>query len=161
MQVDFQYLFGWTNSDQVNLWNGLITSVCALGSAIGSLVAGPPAEKFGKLKSMHITNILVIIGCALTCIQNEYVILIGRFIFGFAAGAFSVFVPSFINELSPTEMKGSLGSLTQILITLGIFLSNLFGLPLPESIKDPIADNFINNNYWRIVNAIPILFAVG
>ena len=110
---------------------------------------------------MHITNILVIIGCSLTCIQNEYLILIGRFIFGFAAGAFSVFVPSFINELSPTEMKGSLGSLTQILITLGIFISNLFGLPLPESIKDPIANNFINNNYWRIVNAIPILFAVG
>jgi MFS family permease len=106
MQVDFGYLFGWNTEDDRNLWNALITSICALGSAIGSLIAGPPADRYGKLKCIHVTNVIVIIGSILACIRNEYVILFGRFVFGFATGAFSVFVPSFINELSPNEMKG-------------------------------------------------------
>jgi|LauGreDrversion4_2_1035121.scaffolds.fasta_scaffold1045707_1 MFS family permease len=158
MQKDFEYLFGW--GDNTNLWNGLITSICAVGSAIGSLAAGPPAERFGKLKCIHGTNLLVVAGCLLTVVRDEYCILGGRFIFGLATGAFSVFVPSFINELAPTEMKGALGSLTQILITLGIFVSNIVGLPLPESAKD-VPSNFLNDNYWRIIFALPILFAVA
>ena len=141
------------------MWNGIITSISALGSAIGSIIAGIPAERWGKLKSMHLTNMIIVIGCILTCFRNLALILIGKFLFGFAAGAFSVFEPSFINELVPNESKGSLGSLTQILITLGIFVSNLFGLPLPESIIN-IMPNFMNDNYWRIVNAIPIIFAI-
>ena len=141
------------------MWNGIITSICALGSAIGSIIAGIPAERWGKLKAMHASNLILIVGCALSCIKNVYVILAGKFLFGFAAGAFSVFVPSFINELVPNELKGSLGSLTQILITLGIFISYLFGLPLPETL-DSVSPTFINDDYWRVVNAIPIAFAV-
>jgi MFS family permease len=101
----------------------------------------------------------VVIGCLLTLIKNEYWILAGRFIFGLAAGGFSVFVPSYINELAPTEMKGALGSLTQILITLGIFISNALGLPLPET-SDDLPSNFINDNYWRVVFAIPVGMAL-
>ena len=40
------------------------------------------------------------------------VVLAGRFLFGLAGGAFSVFVPSFINEVTPTELKGPFGSAT-------------------------------------------------
>jgi len=39
-------------------------------------------------------------------------VVAGRFIFGVGTGAFSVFVPSFINELTPTELKGPFGSAT-------------------------------------------------
>ena len=68
MQKDFEYLFKWKDPDTVNIWNGLITSMCALGSAVGSLVAGAPAETYGKLKCIHGTNVLVAIGCLLTLI---------------------------------------------------------------------------------------------
>ena len=112
MQKDFEYLFDWKTQNQVNLWNGLITSVSALGSAFGSIFSGSPSEKYGKLICMHLTNILVVVGCTITLIKNEFAILLGRFLFGVAAGLFSVLVPSFINELSPNEHKGLLGSLT-------------------------------------------------
>jgi MFS family permease len=158
MQKDFERIFNW-RGDEVDLWNGLITSICALGSAIGSIFAGAPAAKIGKLKCIHGANVLVGLGCALTLIENEYWILAGRFIFGLATGAFSVFVPSFINELSPNELKGYLGSLTQILITLGIFVANILGLPLPEK-ADNIPSNFINDQYWRVIFSLPILFAL-
>jgi MFS family permease len=68
MQKDFERIFGWKTPEEVNLWNGLITSVCAGGSAVGAIFAGIPAEMFGKLKCIHGTNIIVSIGCALTLI---------------------------------------------------------------------------------------------
>ena len=68
----------------------------------------------------------------MTLVRVKEVVAAGRFLFGLAAGAFTVFVPSFINEITPTELKGPFGSATQILITFGIFVSNILGLPLPD-----------------------------
>ncbi len=67
-------------------------------------------------------------------IQNIYVVVVGRFIFGLAAGSFTVFVPSFINELTPIELKGPYGSATQMLVNFGILVAYLGGIPLPTPI---------------------------
>ncbi len=90
----------------------LITSVCQLGAAIGAIISGSLGGLWGKKTCFHISNLLLIIGCSLTLIKVKEIVLVGRFIFGFAVGSFSVFVPGFINELSPTELKGSLGAST-------------------------------------------------
>jgi len=37
---------------------------------------------------------------------------IGRFIYGVSVGAFSVFCPKYIAEVSPIEVKGPAGALT-------------------------------------------------
>lgn len=92
-------------------------------------------------------------------IKNIYVVTVGRFIFGLSAGAFSVFVPSYINEVTPTELKGPFGSATQLFITLGIFISNILGIPLPLNDKEFEDDNFVNRSYWRLLFALPIAFA--
>ena len=83
----------------------------------------------------------------------------GRFLFGLSAGAFSVFVPSYINEVTPTELKGQFGSATQLLITFGIFISNILGIPLPTNFIEYFDDNFVNRSYWRLLFALPIVFA--
>jgi len=49
------------------------------------------------------TNIVVVVGAGICLFDNFIVNCIGRFILGMAAGAFSVFVPKFVNELAPTE----------------------------------------------------------
>jgi len=45
-------------------------------------------------------------------IQNLPCLIIGRFLYGLASGAFSVFCPKYISETSPIEVKGQAGSLT-------------------------------------------------
>jgi hypothetical protein len=45
-------------------------------------------------------------------IDDIMVIAFGRFLFGMAAGAFTVFVPKFINEISPKEFKGPFGAIS-------------------------------------------------
>ena len=79
-----------------------------------------------------------------------------------------------VNETSPTEMKGPLGALTQILITVGIMISFFLGIPIPD-IKQYIDGKyypdgsipgfFINrsfesDNYWRIMFSLPIAFSL-
>lgn len=111
MQVDFVNTFEIDNESDRKTWISIITTLCSLGAAIGSLASGP-FTKYGKKTCIHAANILLILGCSLTLIKVKIVVAIGRFIFGLAAGGFSVFVPSFINELTPTELKGPFGSST-------------------------------------------------
>jgi len=79
-------------------------------------------------------NIIVMIGAGITLLppySSTIAITIGRFIYGISNGAFSVFVPLYINETAPIEMKGSLGVLTQLFVTVGIMISMLLGLVIP------------------------------
>lgn len=149
-----------------DLWISLIVTVCSLGAAIGSLTSGP-FMRYGKKNCIIASNFIIVIGCALTLVKVKEVVVAGRFLFGLATGAFSVFVPSFINEVTPTELKGPIGSSTQIFITVGILIANLLGIPLPDcyiekcaSSTAPYVPGFIGDDYWRLLFAIPIGIAV-
>ena len=58
------------------------------------------------------TNILVIVSVMVCMVNDIVVIAFGRFLFGMAAGAFTVFVPKFISEISPKEYKGPFGAIS-------------------------------------------------
>lgn len=108
----------------------VINTMAPFGAAFGSFGAGP-LSKYGRWNTLVYTNVGVVIGCGLTLIQNVPAICIGRLIWGFTAGAYSVFVPKFINETAPIELKGSFGALTQFYVTFGIMISFILGLATP------------------------------
>ena len=43
-------------------------------------------------------------------------------------GAFSLAAPVYISETAETSIRGALGSLMQLMITLGVFFVNTFGI---------------------------------
>jgi hypothetical protein len=49
-----------------------------------------------------------------------------------ASGAFSVFCPKYITETAPIEVKGIAGSMVQITLTFGIFVSFALGGLFPQ-----------------------------
>ena len=104
-------VLGISKKDADDIWIKYVQGICSLGTALGSLFTGPLA-RFGKKNCMHIANLIVIIGGSLTLVANIYVILAGRFLFGFGAGMFAAYVPSFINEITPVELRSSFGSST-------------------------------------------------
>lgn len=68
-----------------------------------------------------------------------------------------------VNETAPTELKGPLGTITQILITVGIMISFFLGLPIPDLSPGSISresQDFLVRGYWRVMFALPILFAL-
>ncbi len=95
----------------MSTWSAIITTVCSIGAAIGAISSGTLA-KYGKWRCIVFNNVVVCIGAAITLVPNEYVMTAGRFIYGLSNGAFSVFVPMYINETAPIELKGPLGVLT-------------------------------------------------
>jgi MFS transporter, SP family, sugar:H+ symporter len=100
--------------------------------------------KYGKLRLFHIMNLIVILGSLLSLIDNMYVICLGRFLFGVAAGGFTVYSPNYINESVPTELKGPLGAMCQFGFCFGIFLPAILGLAIPD---DPFETEALNSFY--------------
>lgn len=101
---------GW-DDDEKTYQNTLIQSLTTAGSAVGALFSGP-ALGLGRWNCIVITNLFVVIGCSLTLVDNLHSLYIGRFLYGIAAGCFSVFCPKFISETAPTEVKGPAGALS-------------------------------------------------
>lgn len=56
-------------------------------------------------------NGVLCLGVGLTLIDEFWVLCTGRFIYGASAGAFSVFVPKYVAETAPIEVKGPAGAL--------------------------------------------------
>lgn len=109
--------------------------MCSAGAATGSICCGF-FMKYGKKNIILAANFFVILGASICLAENTTVIIIGRFIYGMAAGIFSVAVPGFFNELCPTELKGALGGSIQILLNTGILIASALGLVVPDITKD-------------------------
>ena len=61
-----------------------------------------------------LTNIFVIIGSLISIIEDDKLIclFIGRAIYGLSSGAFAVYCPKYISEVTPIEIKGPIGGLS-------------------------------------------------
>lgn len=79
-----------------------------------------------------IANAILVVGVLLTLFSDFIVLCVGRAIYGVSVGSFSVFCPLFIAEISPLEVKGPAGALSQISVTFGILLAFLIGLRIGD-----------------------------
>jgi MFS family permease len=158
--VSFKIRLGKEQWQSWYLWG--FTAFTVLGAMISSIGTGY-LMPFGKWKLFHLNNLLLIFASSLSLIECIPLQMACRFFYGMAAGAFTVMVPKFINETAPQELKGPYGALSQISITVGIFVCALLGLPVPEDPEDGeivTINSFWVQNYWRVVWSIPIFLAL-
>jgi len=134
-QLQFGYTMGELNllqgsikgihSSEVSKKNLYIANTMApLGAAVGAFLTGI-LSYYGRRKWVIIANVLNIIGTIFNAIGLIETIIIGRLISGVGIGIFSVIIPIFIIEISPLRSKGSYGTVNQLSITIGIFMSFL------------------------------------
>ncbi|MBA0802909.1 hypothetical protein Gohar_013169, partial [Gossypium harknessii] len=103
-------------------------------AAVGSFTGGALADKFGRTRTFQLDAIPLIIGAVLTAIaQNVQTMIIGRLLAGIGIGITSAIVPLYISEISPTDIRGALGSVNQLFICIGILAALVAGLPLSRS----------------------------
>ncbi len=115
--------------------HGFTMAAAIIGTLIGALFCGRPAEKFGRLESLKwiaYMYFISAIGCAL--IVNWYSFVFFRFLGGLAVGASSVVGPMYIAEISPANWRGRFVAFFQFNIVLGLvsaYISNyfIFGIP--------------------------------
>jgi MFS transporter, SP family, sugar:H+ symporter len=105
---------------------GFAVASALLGAAAGALSAGRIADHFGRLSVMRIAAVLFLISAIGTGFApNLGVLIIFRVIGGLGVGMASVIAPAYIAEISPARIRGRLGSLQQLAIVTGIFISLL------------------------------------
>src|SRR5262245_9339342 len=103
---------------------GFAVASALLGAAAGAMTAGRLADRVGRLAVMKIAAVLFLISAIGTGLApNVWLVVIFRIVGGIGVGVASVIAPAYIAETSPPRIRGRLGSLQQLAIVTGIFLS--------------------------------------
>ena len=107
---------------------GFSVASVLIGSAVGALLAGQYADRFGRKPLMMTTAVLFAIGAAgAGASSSAEMFFVFRLIGGFGVGAASVVAPAYIAEVSPADIRGRLTTMQQLAIVVGLqcaFLSN-------------------------------------
>lgn len=116
----------------VKLIYSIFVSITALGGMLGALCTGFVADKFGRRAGLFYNNIFVLIAAAcmgFSRAARSYELLIfGRFIIGVNNGLAAGLGPMYLTEISPLNMRGAVGTIYQLVITISILISMILGM---------------------------------
>lgn len=120
-------------------WSLAVSAFC-VGGFLGSANTGRLADERGRKWGIVVCLALNGIAGGLHVIApNMFVLILARIGVGIAGGAATCLTPMYLSEVAPPEIKGSIGTLTQLSCVLGILVSILYALP------------FCTKELWRII----------
>lgn len=143
---------GITNYFQMtDLELGFAVGCVIFGAMFGNISAGPASDRFGRKPILIITALLFAVSAAWSALATSYVeFVVARIIGGVGIGAAILIAPIYIAEIAPPKLRGSLVSLNQLNIVIGIsvaYFSNYF-------LKDIEVDS------WRWMLGIEVIPAI-
>lgn len=110
---------------------GLVVSAVLIGAVIGAALGGDLSDHFGRRKVIIVAAVIFALGAVGTAtVSDVNLLILGRIAVGVAIGIASEVTPLYISEMSPSRMRGSLVSLNQLAITIGIVVSYLVDFSL-------------------------------
>ncbi|KAI0595081.1 high affinity glucose transporter ght1 [Biscogniauxia sp. FL1348] len=155
---DFIDRFAQEQPDGTREWQpiikSLLVSLMSIGTLIGALSGAYTADWWGRRKSMSFGVVIFIVGntIQITSMRSWVHMTVGRFVAGLGVGNLSVGVPMFQSECSPREIRGAVVASYQLMITIGILISNIinYGVRTIE----------YSDASWRIVIGLGIFFSL-
>ncbi|TFK51357.1 hypothetical protein OE88DRAFT_1629880 [Heliocybe sulcata] len=103
---------------------GFLAAIYVLGNVVGSFVAGPNADRYGRRFGMFTGSIISLIGAILqTAAQREVHIIAGRVILGVGAVLLGPAGQSYVIEMSHPAYRGIMGGMYQVCFFLGTIIS--------------------------------------
>jgi MFS family permease len=132
---------------------GAIVSMGSVGNVFGCLSNGFILEKFGRRYTLLFSTFFTIIGAILQSGANGWAMMIvGRFVCGFALGILNPTIPIYISELSRPHERARLVGIFGMMVAVGFCLANWIGY----------ACSFAKGNgSWRIALGMMIPLAVA
>lgn len=116
--------FGLTPFEQ-----GAVVSALLVGAIAGALGIGRVADHVGRRGALGLEGVVFLVGTAMAVLAPNYWVLVAaRLVLGLAVGAASATVPIYLSELSPTEIRGRVLTMNQLMITIGVLLAYLVNL---------------------------------
>lgn len=140
---------------------GLAGASAILGCIPGAMFAGFLSDKFGRKKMLFLCAILYAVSGLLSAIPRTFdQFLWARIISGLGIGASSMICPVYIAEISPEKWRGRLGSLFQLGIVTGIFIT-LFVNRLIQGLGDDAWNTALGWRWMLGMEVVPALAFIG
>jgi SP family sugar:H+ symporter-like MFS transporter len=113
---------------------GLVVASLLLGAAIGAGSAGPLSDRLGRRNLIIVAAVIFSVGAIGAAFAPSVGILVlFRVVLGLAVGAAALIVPLYLSEIAPTEIRGAISSLNQLMIVVGILSAFVVNALLAES----------------------------
>lgn len=130
---------------------GLFTASVLIGAALGSLGGGFFCDRFGRKLALIAVGFFGTAGAVCTAFApNLALMMVSRGVVGLGVGLSTCACPTYVSENAPAHLKGTLGTLFQLAITFGIFVSYLVALPF-----DSIDHGFQGFRIMFLLGVIP------
>ncbi len=160
--------FSFTNAQL-----GFYVSCVLWGCAIGSGIAGPFSDSFGRKRTLLISSVLIFVSATWSGFApNPIHLILARLLGGFGIGAATMVCPLYISEVAPEKYRGRMVTLFQLTITMGIVMCvfanyGIFNFAIHNATSttvSPFLKWFAVDENWRamfMAEALPsILFLV-
>jgi SP family galactose:H+ symporter-like MFS transporter len=113
------------------------SAILATGGIIGALLSGIFARFLGRKRSLVMAGFIFCAASAYSALLPALPVLSAcRFALGFGVGIASFIVPLYLSETAPASIRGSMGTLFQLMITIGIFLISVTNVIIARIIAD-------------------------
>ncbi|EMD91446.1 hypothetical protein COCC4DRAFT_57526 [Bipolaris maydis ATCC 48331] len=107
---------------------GAIGAALAAGSIVGSIMAGPVSDKFGRRDALLFACLWWLAGTALqVAVTGRGMLIAGRVLNGVTVGITSSQVPVYLAEISKHSQRGAIIIIQQLAIEWGILLMYFIG----------------------------------
>lgn len=141
--------------DLSSVQTGLVESGSLYGALVGSVVAFTVADFLGRRRELMAAAAFYIIGALIQALAVNFALLVvGRLVFGLGIGLAMHGAPMYIAETCPGEIRGTLISMKEAFIVLGMLLGYLVGYLAIDTVGG-----------WRIMygvaGPIALVMAIG
>jgi len=118
--------------------HGFTISSALIGTVIGALISGRPADRYGRKPILFIIAGLYVISAVGSAMAgNVTIFIIFRFLGGIGVGASSVVAPMYIAEISPAKIRGRMTALFQFNVISGILIAYVSNYILRDTGAEP------------------------
>ncbi|RNA27414.1 solute carrier family facilitated glucose transporter member 1-like [Brachionus plicatilis] len=132
----------------------ILNSLFVLGGMTGAFGSKFIMDKIGRKMSMVLHNLFSttasILVASSTHLSSPVLVLISRFFFGIQGGFACSIVPTYLSEIAPNKLRGRIGVLHQLFITLGIVSAQVIGF----------RQILGSQGSWNYLLAVPIIPAL-
>jgi SP family facilitated glucose transporter-like MFS transporter 8 len=116
------------------------SSILTIGAMVGSMSGGVLCDKFGRKNTIMAASIPFMLGWFFIATTTHFsIFLSARCLIGLTVGVVSMAVPLYISESAPTHLRGALGAVNQLEVTIGILLAYAVGYAAEERQQTRVA----------------------
>jgi MFS transporter, SP family, arabinose:H+ symporter len=118
--------------------HGFTISSALIGTVLGALISGKPADRYGRKSILFIIAALYVITAVGSSLANQVSsFIVFRFLGGIGVGASSVVAPMYIAEISPAKIRGKMTAIFQFNVIFGILMAYISNYLLRDAGTEP------------------------